>query len=421
MDDKIKDAFLKTATYLAKTQKEDGNWSVKKLLYNEPPIYLKDSIITAQCTKTLIMLSNSMFIDNIKRGLYFCASTEPEEFDKIELWIWKLFMLKFINSPNYKKEKENVIKYICEQQKNGHWESYPTTFNLTNFNAVMALQGTGCRKELTAAIDWFKKNKAKDRIGWGIDDKTEESILTFSLNIVLALIAAGEDPTVSYIQKLKDYIEKSQKKDGSWLSTISVKKPTTYATALATVALMLTSKDPFNERVKKGLDWLVSKMSNGGGWPLVPGEPVKIYTTYYTVYALRFYDYLKEKWESEETNLLKKNLKPQQVSAILFQNFDNYLIEKFKKLVLNNVLYSKALGSTSRAIERRRDILNTLSGKKELDIAGIIDELKKDPKYSYLNKKHYITQIKFDVDCLRGIKLIDRIHDLYFVVVDLFS
>ena len=105
---------------------------------------------------------------------------------------------------------------------------------------------------------------------------------------------------------------------------------------------------------------------------------------------MSFYEYLKERWDAEDTIILRKNLKPQQVTAIFFQQFQNYLKRRFKNMLIKDMLDSKILGSTSRAIERRKEIIKILSEIGDRDVAGIIDELKKD-------SRSIISQVPWDI------------------------
>jgi hypothetical protein len=199
---------------------------------------------------------------------------------------------------------------------------------------------------------------------------------------------------------------------------LTTEKPTTYATAIAVVALMLASDEPVNKKVENGIAFLVKAVSKNGGWQLVKGEEPRFYTTYYTAHTIALYKYMKHMWDKPEILLLRKQLKPQQVSAYLFNSFLSYLKKKLKIIVLLDSLNSKALGTTSKAVERRKEMLRILAKGGVMDIAAIIDELKKLPDYAGLSKKSHITQIKSDLEYLRDIHLVSKTKYEYFVSFD---
>ena len=254
----------------------------------------------------------------------------------------------------------------------------------------------------------------QDKKGWGHDTEAEPSVTAV---VVSALIVAGDDPLDNKIQIARKFLENSQYKDGSWCSTkLTIPKPTTYATALACDALMFTSEDPFNKFVEKGISFLLKNSSNKGGWPLVPGEPVEVYPTFYVANTLAFYNYLKERWEQEDIVFLKNHLAIARVVCLLYKEFENYKKNRFRKRVIIQITKSKALGTTHEAAKRRIAIVKILSDEGSKDVAGMIDSLKRLSEYSRFNKKSYMTQTKLDLEYLKDIKLINKKDNTYFIV-----
>ncbi|HDQ59592.1 MAG TPA: hypothetical protein ENN30_00190 [Candidatus Woesearchaeota archaeon] len=267
------------------------------------------------------------------------------------------------------------------------------------------------------AINWLKNNKASDGFGWGKDDSCSESCETFTSNILESLALLGEDPTAEYIQKARQFLEKRQKKCGGWISSkFSLKKVTTYSTAIACLSLMLTSEDPFNKYVKKGIDYLIKSVDKDGLWPLCSKNQSKDHPASYVLRLFSFYDYLESVWKNDETMLLRKRLKPQEVTVMLYKRFLKNMYADYKLMCKSNILNSRILGSTLNAVTRRKDIINVLDSTGRKDVAAIIDELKKQERYSLMNKRYHITQVKSDLEYLRSLNITDRIYDQYFLV-----
>ena len=80
-----------------------------------------------------------------------------------------------------------------------------------------------------------------------------------------------------------------------------------------------------------------------------------------------------------------------------------------------SILNSKILGTTSRAISRRIEIINILNKNKSLVTAEIIENLQELEEYKYLKKKTHLTQIKSDVEYLKDIKLIYELNGEYIL------
>ena len=414
----FEDIFEKAAESICKIQKKDGSWELEAVRHEQPRDYLKQLVLTSQATQTLILTGSKKAIPSINKGFFYCLDYELEPNDPLVFWIWKLRILKYFKDiEKVKKETTEMTKHIVSKQKSGYWPAFPTTFNLTNFNALIAIHDMCEPSILEKSRKWFLKNKAKDKIGWGKDEEEKDSWTTFTSNVATALILSGEDPLSKDLTKVCTYLEKKMLKNGSWASTkYTTKEPTIYATSVATVALMLLSENPFNEKVEKGVEFLKKTQLKNGGWPLVKGGKMEIYTTFYAVYTLAFYRHLKNEMSTNSVKMFSKKLKTQRVVAFLFKRFEKRMKEELNKNYLGALFSSKMLGSTLNAVSRRKDILNVLNTKGPKDVAAVIDELKKQDKYSDMNKRHHITQVKSDLEYLRSIKVVDKIHDLYYIV-----
>jgi hypothetical protein len=414
-------ALNKTSKFLIRTQSKYGYWKEITPEHNEPLSFYKDIVLTSQAILALISNPLKESVIPISKGMQFIYNYSLNKSDALEWWALKLMSLKFSNNLNYDKECKKIIKYLANIQKDGYWYIYPSTRNVTNFVILLALKGYNLNKLFEKSRKWFAKNMAKDKKGWGDIGNAEKSFESFTSNAIIASIAAGEDPLSKHIQIGKKFLEETQCNDGSWKSSIlTTRKPTVYATVIATLALILTSKDPFNKRITKGIKYILRHMNKNGGWKVIDTDKhIYFHTTWLAMYTLSFYRYLLDEWDSPATTLLKKELEPQKVTAYLFMNFEDYLKKKLERVALKNVVDSKILGTTINAISRRKEIINILMDGKPRDIAAIMDELKKIKEYSYLNKKHHMTQIKSDIEFLKGINLITEIGHEYTLVFDL--
>ncbi len=419
-DASVIDAIRKAQGFLIQQQKEDGSWRVEKIGHKEPSVYLTPLVLTSQATQALIFRPDHATIPAIGRALNFCLQEEIGEKNAVDLLAWKLLALRFSNTPIFADEQKRLASSIAkEQNASGFWYAFPGTFNLTNFSCILSLKDFGFRKNLERARAWFKKTRAKDGLGWGVDDKAAVSEISFTGNVALALMYAGEDPISQELQAARKFLEERQMKDGGWPSSkfTVADKPTTYATSLAIMSLLQLSENPFSEKITRGVKALLGAQLESGCWPLVfDEERIDYYPNLYAIKALSMYLYFRENWEREHYAHVKDKLSaPQYFSTMLASKFEGDVVEEFHKANYKSILDSKVLGITGRAAERRKEILRVLAEEGEKDTAGLIDSLRVMPQYEYLKKKSHLTQIKADVDFLRELKVIYNRDNKYFV------
>lgn len=391
--DKIIQFVDKACNFLIKDQNKDGSWTLNGEKIKSPPVpYQKSLILTSQAVQALIYNVKPEYVDAIQKGLHFCISYPLSKDDPIDLWAWKLSALYFSNILRSEKSKQEILEVIKEKQEDsGAWPYYPNTFTLTNYSVSNSIY----KYDLTSknrAIHWF--NSAKKKEGWSKDGSDKNIEPSFTANAMLSLIKLGETPPIESIR----YLEKEQKENGGWRvlkDSGNWGSITSYSTSLCILALILSRGNP--DKIEKGIEYLLQCQEDSGKITRTPVEKEKYhYLFYYVIKALMYY--ISNVSSLREFEFVKKR---------------ELFVSSYK-----NVLMSRALGVTEKSRKRRIDILKALeNGSKE--IAQIIDYLKLDKKYSHLNKKSHITQIKSDVEYLRSIRLIGKLDRKYFISLDL--
>ncbi|MFH0869174.1 MAG: prenyltransferase/squalene oxidase repeat-containing protein [archaeon] len=423
---KVEQAISKAVAFLVSAQNEDGSWTVVPGRHSEPQYLEKSIAITSELTLAVILNAHKDNINPIIKGINFCLTYPLDPYESVDLWGLRLLTLRYANSALARKICEKIYGFISiRQTKAGYWRNFPSTFNLTNWIAACALTIYNPEKKLLGLVNWFKRNKAQDGFGWGVDGKAAKSEPSFTSNVVLASLSSGADPTEAYLQKAREFLASKQFKNGGWYSSsfTVANKPTTYSTALCTQALMLLSENIFNKNVEKGIDFLLKSQNSKGYWSLLAGEKQFIpYTSYYVLETLSFYLFLKKMWKDEKIAKLRDCLsKPQYFAIYLLGMFREQTKNRLFSVLHSNLLSSKLLGATQQAVERRTDILRYLNSDGEMDVAELMDCMKKEERYAFLNKRKYYTQIKADLDFLSSLNLVKKRDERYFSVFDLSS
>ena len=418
MEQKIRHALAQTSRFLISRQRRDGSWAMAGKIEKVPITYQKPLILTAQVTNALIYAGLLEAIPAIKKGLFYCLNCKTDPEDDVDLWSWRLQALKFSNTPRSKAEREKILDFILKKQSSGgFWPSFPKPTVMSNFSIVCAVVDYAAKGSLDKAVGWFRKIKVGQ--GWGYDASAKKPEISFTANATLALITAGMEPSSPELQDAVEFLEKRQNKDGGWsMSSLTIADvSTTYSTAICALSLMLLAEDPFNERVEKAISFLLASQLASGQWPRFVGDKkIHYYPVYYVTKMLAFWLYLKEKWNSAEGRQLRRWLKPQQVAVHFFNQFEREVQHNLDRANLEAVLSSRAIGATQKARARRLAIIQILADEGQLDVADIIDALKKIKQYAYLNKKAHMTQIKYDLSYLKSINLLSQINNEYYVV-----
>ena len=423
---KITAALDKAAEFLLRNQHIDGSWHIPGDIKTHQESILRSTpiILTSQAVRTLLYCDRRSALDNISKGLYFCLNNKTTRENSLESWAWRYAAVCIPSTDIFKRETKEIVQYIVEKQhKKGYWPYPPIkTYNLTNHLLATVIHNTKNDVQKDAITNWLKNGKAKDNIGWGMNDEAAESESTYTANVIRALLYLKEDPTDEYMQIARKFLEDEQYEDGGWpgSKTTYSDQSTIYSTAIVAHNLMILSESPFNRIVKKSITFLLDNQNEDGGWPEVPGKTSEIFTTYYACKALAFYSYLEEFFSSENLKLIKRRVPESQIAtAFLFNRFEDKLRTRLNACLTYNITNSKIIGSTPDAIKRRGQIIQILGKHGAKDVAQIIDLLKESPEYAHLKKKSHITQIKNDVEYLRSMRLIHTQDRKYYLTIDL--
>ncbi len=412
-------ALEKAAKWFISIQKADGSFGPSEGKFKEPHYYMRNIIITPQSLRALSFSGSELAVPAMRKALKFCLDCDIEEGEPLELQAFKLAALGLSNC--YEDECAHIL-HLLQKEPVTSWKSVLNMPLLTNFSIVTCIPAKELRKTTAdTMLKWLRNSGAKDGLGWGPEAESSRSEFTFTAPAILAYVYAGGDPCSKLIQTARKYLESKQADDGSWRSSrLTIKKPTIYATAICTMALLVSS-DNFGKKVQNGISYLLKTQNEDGGWPLTAGGKSECYVTYFAVWCLSLYKYLKERLAGPELSLISEKLALPYITSALFKEFEESAKDRFKLIVLKSLLASKALGSTSKAIRRRNHLLNILARKQYCTTADLIDELKTMPEYEYLKKKTHITQIKADLDHLAEIGLVQEDNGKYFVAFDVLN
>jgi hypothetical protein len=280
--------------------------------------------------------------------------------------------------------------------------AYPSPNYIVNYLVMESLkyhQISELSKE--KFIKWLESARAKDG-GWGFTPKEDKGYITATTSSIFSLLNAGKSASAELFSELRKYLEEQQFEDGHWNAKFEDGHRNGEATAAAALCLMIISDNPFNKRINKSIDYLLSIQTKEGDYSRESVHPIR-----YVNHFLSFYIYLKKNWETGEAKILKRAIgNNQDVTNFYYRQFEKELKSKLKLMTYKSILTSKVLGTTPRAIKRRLEIVSILNQSGTLVVADIIDNLREVEEYKYLKKKTHLTQIKSDVEYLKEIKLI---------------
>ncbi len=409
----INKILKKTKNFLIKRQNKDGSWTRKAEIEHKGPVYyLQPVVLTAQAIRTLFLIDQKESSRAIDKAINYCFKTQIIENEPVDILAYHLMALSYSNTPLFIQKQNQLVDLILSKQcQQGYWPSFPHTSNLVNFNTVLGIKDYTQRINFEKLRLWLKSTKAKDNIGWSLNETYKESEISFTSNVVLTLIYSGEDPSQPYLQVARTFLEKHQLDDGGWPSSrlTIANESTIYGTAITLLALMFLCDDPFNEKIEKGINFLVKHQLKDGSWSLEKkGKTGQYYTTYYAVKALKYYQMLRQELKNEFFERLKNNLSyPQLLSIMIVEDFEQKTKNKYHDSIFTNIINAKLLGTTTSAIKRRKEILKILASEGEKDTAELIDSLKIIKEYEHLNKRYHLAQIKNDMTHLEALKLVN--------------
>lgn len=369
--------------FLLEKQSPNGGWLIRKKKDYEPTPYFRSLMKTAEAAMALFY--NGVEYKAFARGVKYILKTPVDIHDYSELKATLARLLSILNSQHIRKRTNTLISLLL----NTLGEIYEPLEVLGTYLVVDGVWWAIGKKEKEEIIQKILEGKAKDNKGWGARFNDKRSEPTFTANALLSLFRLGLKP-----EELEKEIEAliSMGKNGLWCnSRLTVRKFTTYATALGAKILMLTGKD-----VSRSVEFLRDARNKDGGWPLVPGEESQIYTTYYVSELLWFHK-MAQKFGT--WNVFKNQLE-----------YERLWLYRF---LAESILGGKAMGSTRKAVERRKLIVEILS-KSPMDAARVIDELK--ARGLNLNKKYHMTQIKVDLEHLRDLGIVAKEGYTYYLI-----
>ena len=416
MDKEIQTALDKTASYLIETQTPEGYWYTEANGESKGPEYLqKPIVITSEVIDALIHLQ-IQDTSAITKGIFYCYKEKIEDTDTIELLAYQLKALSYSDAHYLEKKAKHLLKTILNRQnKNGYWPSFPKTSNLTNYLVVQSIVSYNLKENLDKMSEWLLSHRAKDKIGWGLNEDAEKTQVSFTANVLLTLLNLKNNNNLK--EQIK-FLESRQMKDGGWPSSDLTypQESTTYATALVCLILMKTSQSLNNKNIEAGIKFLLGTQLENGSWPLKNGDARgEYFTTCYVSKTLKCYQHLKQKLQEENTSILFGSIENKSLLI-------NYLLQEFENNVKNEYLESKyniiekILATTSNAVKRRKIILNILENEGEKDTADIIDALKRLEGYKGLHKRSHLAQIKNDMDALLNLGFIEEKNRKYYLV-----
>ena len=300
----ISKALEQAKQYLLTKQNTDGSWTYEDALEIQGPEHLhRPLFLTSMALNTLLLIAPKK-TESISKAIHFVQNQELDPKDHVDLVASQLWGIKASNTTLADKKKSELLSMILKRRsKEGIWREFSGASNLTLYGVMLGIRNLVCEEEYSQIRKWLLTHKAKDGIGWGFDENYETTQVSFSTNAMLTLLYAGEDPLCKDIQQAKEFLLTNHLgKDEGWPSSALTipKESTTYGTALSVITLLHTHEDLYDKRIVSGVKWLLETQLPDGSWPLRrDGQGGEFYTTYYSIKALRYYNYIQEELEKE--------------------------------------------------------------------------------------------------------------------------
>ncbi|RME77761.1 hypothetical protein D6774_03415 [Candidatus Woesearchaeota archaeon] len=407
--------------YLLQQQNTNGSWTYENAVNIQGPEHLhRPLFLTSMALNTLLLIAPRNTAA-ISRAIHYVSEQKIDENDHVDLLASQLWGIKAGNTRRLEEKKEELLNLILKRRSpEGIWREFSGASNLTLYGVMLGIRDLVEDSIYAPLRAWLLTHKAQDGIGWGLHENFESTQVSFSTNAMLTLLYAGEDPLNKDIQQAKEFLLSSHlTSEGGWPSSALTipKESTTYGTALTIITLLHTHEDLQDERVKKGISWLLETQLPNGSWPLRrDGQGGEYYTTYYAVKALRYYQYLQEQLTKHEVRVLLKHVEhPCYLARYLFRMHDLEMLAHYRNSFGFDLL-ERSLATTEAATQRRKTILDILSSHSALDCAQVLDALKEFNTYKHLNKRSHLAQIKNDLDALVKLGLVHEHRRRYFLV-----
>ena len=409
----IKNSLNASSNFLISLQNQDGSWNdpepeeiTRDSLYKQP------IVTTAQAIRALLFNLKPEYVSRIQKAVNYCSLVDTENIRDFGVLAWKLTAISYANTDINNLTKTKILNHLInKQEKHGFWMAYPSTNYIVNYNVLDALKNHDIPdKTKTKFINWLESIRSKEG-GWGFNPEDKKEYITATTASIFSLLNSGKQASSEYLIKSRKFIESKQLEDGHWIAKAEDGHRNAEATAAAALVLMILSDNPFNQRVEKAIDYLLSIQNSKGHY-----SRESIHSIRYVTNLFSFYLFLKESLNSAESEFLKSNIKNKQdITNFYYRKFESNLKSNLKLMSFQSILNSKILGTTSRAISRRIEIINILNKNKSLVTAEIIENLQELEEYKYLKKKTHLTQIKSDVEYLKDIKLIYELNGEYIL------
>lgn len=408
--DKIQESLNNSCNYLLSKQNRNGSWSdIEDPKVSRDSLYKQPVVATSQAMRALIFNLKLSYIQAIQKATNYCSSVDTENINDSGILAWKLTGLNYSNVKTHNRKAEKILKKLIEKQESkGFWMEYPSTNYIVNYNVMEALkhhQIPETSKE--KFIKWIESARAQDG-GWGFTPNEDKGYITATTSSILSLLNAGKHASSEIFKELRTSLEEQQFEDGHWNAKFEDGHRNGEATAAAALCLMIISDNPFNTRVEKAIDYLLSIQTEDGHYSRNSIHPIR-----YINHFLSFYLYLKKEWKNKFLRKMIGN--NQDVTNFYYHQFEHNLNSKLNIMSHQSILNSKVLGTTPRAINRRVEITRILNENGTLNVAEIIDNLKELEQYKHLKKKTHLTQIKSDVEYLKEIKIIHEGEQGYYL------